>query len=300
MQNFFVLGICFSIGYFLKITNRVPDNAHKTVNAFILHISLPAQVLVYAGNLSFKSDLLIPAGMAWIVFFLCFIILFSMKNFFNLNNKIVGCLLLTAGLGNTSFLGLPLIEAFFGKEFTAIGILCDQPGTFLVLSLVGIPIALQASSISTNYLSLFKRIITFPPFIAFVISLSVANIELPIVLIKVLSRLGDTLAPLALFSVGFHFSIGSFKHYKKELLLGLFLKMILAPLVIFIFYILILKNNSMYVKISVFEAAMPPMITGGIVAADNDLAPELASMMIAMGVLLSIITLPVWKYLLTI
>ena len=75
--------------------------------------------------------------------------------------------------------------------------------------------------------------------------------------------------------------------------------MILAPLVIFLFYILILKNNSMYGKISVFEAAMPPMITGGIVAADNDLAPELASMMIAMGVLLSIITLPIWKYLLT-
>lgn len=300
MQNLLVLGACFSIGYLLRITKRVPDNAHKTINAFILHISLPAQVLVFAGNLTFTNELLIPAGMAWIIFFFCFVLLYILKKIFAINNKIVGCLLLTAGLGNTSFLGLPLIEAFFGKEFTSIGILCDQPGTFLVLSLVGIPIALHESSISTNYLSLFKRIITFPPFIAFVISLSVANIELPMILVKVLSRLGDTLAPLALFSVGFQFSIGNFKHYKKELILGLVLKMVLAPLFIFIFYIMILKNNSMLAKISVFEAAMPPMITGGIVAADNDLAPELASMMIAMGVLFSVITLPIWKYLLTI
>ena len=54
MQNFFVLGICFFDWLFSKNYKPSSDNAHKTVNTFILHISLPAQVLVYAGNLSFK------------------------------------------------------------------------------------------------------------------------------------------------------------------------------------------------------------------------------------------------------
>jgi predicted permease len=40
------------------------------------------------------------------------------------------------------------------------------------------------------------------------------------------------------------------------------------------------------------------MITGGIVAIENDLNPSLASMMIAIGVLFSVISLPIWKYIL--
>ncbi len=298
MQNLWILGLCFSIGFLLRIANRIPDNAHKTINAFILHISLPAQILLFVPKMAFSKDLLLAASMAWIVFFFCFAILLTFKSFFSLNSKTLGCLLLTAGLGNTSFLGLPMIEIFFGKEFNSIGILCDQPGTFLVLSLIGIPIALHQSSISPNFYDLAKRVVTFPPFISFIVALFASNIDISARAETILSRLGDALAPLALFSVGFQFKIGNFNSHRKELFIGLFLKMLLAPLFIFSFYILILKDTSMISKISIFEAAMPPMITGGIIAAENDLAPELASMMIAVGVLFSVITLPIWKMLL--
>ena len=70
--------------------------------------------------------------------------------------------------------------------------------------------------------------------------------------------------------------------------------MIFAPLFILFLYMVLLNNTSMYSKISIFEAAMPPMITGGIVAIENDLNPELASAMIAIGVLVSGLTLPIW------
>jgi predicted permease len=43
-------------------------------------------------------------------------------------------LILTAGLGNTSFLGFPIIEALYGQEGMKTAILVDQPGTFVVLS----------------------------------------------------------------------------------------------------------------------------------------------------------------------
>ena len=51
----------------------------------------------------------------------------------------VGCaLMLAGGLANTSFVGLPMIEAFFGAPSMATGILIDQLGTYLVLSTLGI------------------------------------------------------------------------------------------------------------------------------------------------------------------
>jgi predicted permease len=54
---------------------------------------------------------------------------------------LTGCLILTAGLGNTSFLGFPIIEALYGQEGMKTAILVDQPGTFVVLSTLGIIVA---------------------------------------------------------------------------------------------------------------------------------------------------------------
>ncbi len=299
MGNLFVLILCFFFGFLLRITNRIPENAHRSINAFILHISLPAQILLYTKNISISAEFILPATMPWIIFISTLITLILLKKLSYIDSKTTGCLILTAGLGNTSFLGLPMIELFYGKEFNSIGILCDQLGSFLILALVGIPIALHQSAISTNISSTMKKILSFPPFISFILAICLSNTPFNAHITSGLSRLGDTLAPLALFSVGFQFTLTGIHAIKKKLILGLVLKMVLAPLVIFSFYILLLKNISMAAKISVFEAAMPPMITGGIVAIENDLNPSLASMMIAIGVLFAAISLPIWNYILS-
>ncbi|HMV45568.1 MAG TPA: AEC family transporter [Leptospiraceae bacterium] len=141
--------------------------------------------------------------------------------------------------------------------------------------------------------------VTFPPFIGFLLAIFTSQLEFSFLVKNVLQRLGDTLAPLALFSVGIQFKNANFGSIQRELYLGLFLKMILAPLFIFTLYLCLVKNMSIVAKVSVFEAAMPPMITGGIVAMENNLEPELASMMVAVGIIISTITLPIWKYVLS-
>jgi len=42
---------------------------------------------------------------------------------------------------------------------------------------------------------------------------------------------------------------------------------------------------------------MPPMITAAIVANEHDLDPQLANLMVAVGLLLSFVTLTVWWWL---
>ncbi|HNE83258.1 MAG TPA: AEC family transporter, partial [bacterium] len=49
----------------------------------------------------------------------------------------------------------------------------------------------------------------------------------------------------------------------------------------------------------IFEAAMPPMITAAILATEHDLRPELASLMVGIGIIVSMFTLPFWWVLLT-
>jgi predicted permease len=64
-------------------------------------------------------------------------------------SKLTGCLILTAGLGNTSF--GPIIEALYGQEGMKTAILVDQPGTFVVLSTLGIIVATMYSKGEPNH-----------------------------------------------------------------------------------------------------------------------------------------------------
>jgi predicted permease len=50
-------------------------------------------------------------------------------------------------------------------------------------------------------------------------------------------------------------------------------------------------------RVSVIEAAMPPMIGAGIVAAQANLAPRLVSLMVGVGIPLGLVTASGWHWL---
>jgi predicted permease len=50
-------------------------------------------------------------------------------------------------------------------------------------------------------------------------------------------------------------------------------------------------------NVSVIEAAMPPMIGAGIIAAQANLAPRLVSMMVGLGIPLGLFTATGWHWL---
>jgi predicted permease len=50
--------------------------------------------------------------------------------------------------------------------------------------------------------------------------------------------------------------------------------------------------------VTIFEVAMAPMIGASIVAMNNDLDPSLATLLVALGVPLSFITLAIWYHVL--
>ena len=83
--------------------------------------------------------------------------------------------MLTGGLANTSFIGLPMIEAFYGPQFLGLGILIDQLGSYFVLSTLGILVAsLYSSGHGINGRVVIRKIVLFVPFQAFILALLLA------------------------------------------------------------------------------------------------------------------------------
>ena len=294
MHNLLLLIVCFLAGGLLRGFGKLPQTTPSVLNGFIIHVSLPAFTLFYIHDLSVSPDVFYMAAMPWLHFGFGAVFFLFLGKLLDLPRSTVGALVLTGGMGNTSFVGLPMIEAFFGKEGLASGIIVDQLGSFLVLSTLGITIAGMYSGGKPSAGAIFKRVIFFPPFIALVIAVLLIPLDYPAWFSGLLHRLGDTLAPLALFSVGYQLNPVHLKGNTLNLCLGLGFKLLIAPLLVWLLYIRFLGLEGLPIQVTVFEAAMPPMIMGGIIATEHGINPPLANLMVVAGVVLCFLTLPLW------
>jgi predicted permease len=296
MNNFILLILCFIAGMLLRRFRRMPDNAPATLNSFIIHISLPALTLLYIHQLHITVDVFLVAAMAWLVFGLSAGFFWLMGRWLHLRRGTTGALMLLGGLGNTSFVGVPMVEAFYGPSGIPTAIVVDQLGSFFVLSVLGITVAGIYSSGRPTVTEIVKRIVLFPPFIALAIAFLLIPVEYAVWFSAVLKRLSDTLAPLALLSVGMQLRLGHIAEFKRNLALGLVFKLFLAPLAIYLLYVQVLGAHGHAIQVTLFEAAMPPMIAAAIVANQHDLDPPLTNLLVAVGIVLSFITLSGWWY----
>lgn len=297
MNNLLLLILCFIAGMLLRRFRRMPDNAPATLNSFIIHISLPALALLYIHELHLSGDVVLIAAMPWLVFGLSAGFFWLIGRWLHLPRGTTGALMLLGGLGNTSFFGVPMVEAFYGKAGIATAIVTDQLGSFFALSVLGITVAGIYSSGRPTAAEIVKRIASFPPFISLVIALLLIPVEYADWFAALLKRLGDTLAPMALLSVGMQLRLGHVAEHKRNLAIGLLFKLVLAPLVVYLFYVQLLGAHGQAIQVTLFEAAMPSMITAAIVASEHDLDPPLANLMVAIGLILSFFTLSAWWWL---
>jgi predicted permease len=205
-------------------------------------------------------------------------------------------------LGNTSFLGFPIIQALYGDEGLKTAIMVDQPGTFVVMATLGLITATIFSKGNANPKQIASKILLFPPFIAFVIAccMNVFKFDFNEHLQSVFQKLGGTVTPVALISVGLQLKVDKESQHWKFLRLGLLFKLIITPAFFLLLYRIILGGKGLAVDVSILESAMAPMITGAILASNYGLKPKLSSMMVGIGIPLSFATLALWYYILQI
>ena len=296
MDNLILLILCFVIGMMLRRWRRMPENAPATLNSFIIHVSLPAMTLLYIHEVKFSGDMVLVALMGWLLFGLSAGFFWLVGRWLHLPRATVGALILVGGLANTSYFGLPMVEAYYGAEGLATAIVADQLGSFLALTILGITVAGVYSSGVPTAGEIFKRIVQFPPFIALLIAVLLIPFEYAEWITALLHRLGDTLAPLALLSVGLQLHLGHLAGNGRNLAIGLTFKLLLAPLAIFLLYVPLFGASGQAIQVTIFEAAMPPMITAAIIATEHDLDPPLANLMVAVGLVVSFVTLSAWWF----
>jgi predicted permease len=298
VANILLIFICIVTGALLKRFKKLPDQSHVALNQYVIWIAIPALAIHYIPKLTLSSSLIFPLLTAWIVFLLSWGFFGILGKTFRWPAKLTGALILTAGLGNTAFVGFPLIEALYGQEGLKTAIVIDQPGTFLVVSTLGVIVAAIYSGQSTSTAMLVRKVAYFPPFVGFAIALLLNVIQLDIhpVIDEVTLQLARTITPVAMVSVGLQLKVEMRSSHWGFLGLGLFFKLFIAPVFIWILYRFVFNQTGQEMKICVLEAAMAPMVTAVIVASAYGLKPRFSSLMLSIGIPLSLATVLIWNY----
>ena len=294
MENFIFTISFLLIGMGLRRFPQFPDNTAQVLNLFVIYVSLPALILLKVPELTFSRELLIPAFMPWVMLAVSAALIVILSKIFHWNNETLGALLLLVPLGNTSFLGIPMVRAFFGEEGIPYAVLYDQLGSFLALATYGSAVlAIYGQGDDRPTLnSVIKRILSFPPFICLLAALALRSVSMPEPFMLLLKTLAATLVPVVMIAVGFQLTLRLSAEVLKPMATGLLVKLVVAPCLALLLCRL-LGLNTMAARVSVFEAGMPPMVSAGAMAIMAGLSPKLTAALVGFGIFLSFATLPI-------
>lgn len=300
MVNIILIVVFLLLGFLIQRFRFVPPDTSKFLNNYLIYIVLPALALRFLPKIELRTELLLPVAAAWIGFGLSWLIFGTLGKKYGWGNSITGCLVITAGLANTSFVGIPIIQALYGEEGVQIALLIDQAGSFIIVSSVAVIVASIYSVGKKRKRDITRKILTFPPFLFFLVAfgLNFYSLEIGGRFDGLLQIITATLTPVALTSVGLQLKMDFAALKSKFLWYGLTYKLLLIPLVILLLFKYVFQLEGLILQVSVMEAAMAPMITGSIIAITHDLEPKLASLLVGIGIPLSFFTLAIWYFIL--
>jgi len=295
MINFILIFLCISIGILIARKNIIPKDSYKGINAWLLYIALPALALRYVPEIQWNLATIIPAISPILVGLGAFLFVSIYAKKAKLTPQTKTALMVTSGLGNSAFLGFPLISAFYGEENIKYAIVFDQM-TFLIFSTVVVTLVLKtASTEKITVTAIFKKVFLFPSFLVTLIALIVSPFWDFAFINPFLDKILVTLSPLALFSIGLQLKFGEWRSEAKNLLFGLTYKLLFAPFIIFLL-LLIFQGTGNFAKVIVFESAMPAHITASLLASQYDLNPRLCNLLVGFGIVASFFTSAFWYW----
>jgi predicted permease len=283
---------CFAAGLVLR--RLVPRSAALIgpLDHAVIGVTLPALILAKLPEVGLGADLVVPVTAAWGAGAVAVAAVLLAARRLGWSRATTGTLLLVTPLGNTTFLGLAMVEALLGTEALSRALAFDQLGSFLGLAVYGSVVAARWGHGEEGWRPVLGRLLRFPPFFAVVASFALRAVEVPTWLDDGLGAVGQLVGPLAMLTVGLRFRLALADHARQAARWCLGIKMGLMPLAVLGAAVVAGGLDDPAWRASVLEAGMPPMVTAGVVAAQADLDGELAATVVGVGLLLALVTVP--------
>lgn len=288
-----ILFFLIILGYFARKIKMFDDRVIKGMSDLVLNITLPAMI-ISSMNRQFSSEILgnvLTTLIIAVVFYaVSLLIAFIFVKIFGGKSSEKGIYKFALVFSNVGFMGYPVINAVFGPEALFYAAIYNLPFNFFLFT-AGIFYVAEKGGIKFN-----RKMIINPGIISVVIGVLVfiSPVKLPYAVSGTLDLLSSVTTPLSMIVIGGLLA----KVHVREIFsnVRVYIYSLLRLLIIpFITWWALKFFNLSYLMagIPIIMAAMPVAANSAILAEEYKGNSELASQIVFISTLLSLITIPV-------
>lgn len=276
------------LGYVLKRQNILKSRDSNVLSRIVLTVSLPSLVFVNLSTANISTDMLLLPFAAFSLSAICMVISFLFCKSRGYSKVKTWTIMIACAMMNTGFLGFPISLGVFGNEGFLNAIFFDLETT-LIFVIFGMVLV---SIFGGNRKEVLKQAVGFVPLWAVIIALlfNIFHLQYGYVIETTLNYLGQSTIPLIMISLGLTLDFKEIKHSFTDSLFVAFVRLILAPIIIFLILNAI-NFGGLSFKVAILEAGMATAMNALVLAITYDLDTKLMSSIIFTNTVLSLITL---------
>lgn len=292
MSTIIVILFLIFLGYFLKRINLLNIKDIEVLNKLVINVAMPCLIFssLYAANLSNITTLAVMPTISITVGAISGLIVYIILRKKNLPEKKLWGAIVPVVIGNTAFLGFPMVLGVFGQSGLLRAIFYDMGTLILFLSLSIMLIA----NFGGNIKDVFKRILGFPVLWAFILGITFNLLNIPIGNIpsSIIGYLSAAAIPIIMISLGLSLQFKGLKNNLKIAGLDVIVKLIIAP-IIALTIVTLLGLSNMEFTIAIVEAGMPSGMLTMVLAVTYNLDFGISADCSVVTTVFSLITLPI-------
>jgi len=292
------LGLLMLIGFAAGKAKILTNEANHTLAELLIKITLPC-TMIMAMQRQFSKELLINGGIvlavSFVVYFAFMVIGAMLCRVMRVNPSKIGVWTFALVFPNVGYMGIPLLDAVYGEKIMFFVAMNNMAFNILCFT-IGITIMKgelfkkrKGSKVKQSFQFNFPIAATILGLILFVL-----RIEIPEPVASTVKTAGDMTPPISMFIIGSMLSRCKF----KEVFAGakdyihIALRLLVLPAAVFFALSSFIKDEFMLASL-VMLSAMPAGTITAIFSVRYNADEVLASKLVVLSTVLSIITIPI-------
>ena len=267
MSSVFTLVLIVVVGILLRRIHALSEQDTTSIRKLVFNITLPALIFIslYSNPIPLKALWIVPG-----------VIIIQAIGY--LTFRLVPIryreTIFSGFLGNTGFMGYPVVQAVLGQGALPLAVIYDQTHSFMIFS----------TWIHKNLRSFIN-----PPLVAMILALILKRVALPQFFTDACQLVGNTTSPLAMLFVGLNVDLDF--HWSS--LIPAAIKLALVPAMA-LALTLVLPVAGDIRSAFILQSAMPSLVVGVVYGAEIGLDVKKLSQNIVVSTLLFPLTILFW------
>lgn len=288
------VALLVALGYVLTRRGLLTERFQKDLTAFMMQVALPANVLTTASNpfsAALSKNLLLTVAVALVYYIAALALTSLVGRALPLERRERAMFTLMAVFANTAFLGFPLISELLGQEGLLYAVVFNMVWLVFFFT-IGI------SMVSMQRQIRIKSILSMPVTIASLaaVVLYVSPFRFPVFIQDTLSTLGSMVVPISMLLIGCSLvPIRPVEILKDPWSYAVnVLRLAVFPLAVLGILCLIPGVPHLVALVCAVMCCLPSASLSVVFAQQYDCAPAFASRAVVQGMVLMIVTIPLF------